>query len=228
MKVECEFDEIEIDIPDLVNACLHNYLSGDAILVLFYVFSKTENTDDNNDDDYLFTYEEVSAAIGLSKEEVITAFEELDKVNALYLVYKDDESFEADVCLDFERWRPNIMRQNFSDLIHKLAELHITESEIQIIANVLNNDGGEFPLTTLLRISGIHDKDALDANLKELQAMGIIWFNQCKWEEELVNAGCREQFSYQLGIYHHFEEWGCILATDKQRQKEEQKKEQHP
>lgn len=227
MKIEREFDEVEIDIPDLVNACVKNYLSGNAILVFLYVFSKTENTDDNNDDDYLFTYKEVEAAIGLSKEEVITAFEELHKVNASSLLYKNDESFEAEVCLDFERWRPNIMRHNFSDLIHKLAELHITESEFQLIAVVVKEGNwSEFPLTTLLRTTGIPDKNTLDATLQELQAMDIIWVNPCEWEEELVIAGCHEQFSYQLGINHHFEQWGARkLITDKQRQKEEEKKE---
>lgn len=217
MKIEREFDEIEIDIPDLANACVKNYLSGNAILVFLYVLSKTENTDDNNDDDYLFTYEEVEAAIGLSKEEVITAFEELDKVHASSLLYKNDESFEAAVCLDFERWRPNIMRQNFSDLIYKLAELHITGSEFQLIAAVLKNDYGEFPLATLLRITGIHDKDALDTTLKELQVMGIIWVNLVEWDEELVLNGCHEQFSYQLGINHHFEEWGNVQTRNESK-----------
>jgi len=208
MKIEREFDEVEIDIPDLANACVKNYLSGNAILVFLYVLAKTQNDDDY---EHFFFYEDVVAALGLNKEELNDAIVELEMVRALSLSRIDyEDRFEGCVCLSFEDWIPNMTKTNFCELINKLASLHITEAEFQIIATVSNNDGGEFPLTTLLRISGIQKQATLDTTLKELANMGILMLNPLGEITDLESNEVIEEFCYQLAINYHFEEWGNL------------------
>ena len=213
MKIEREFDEVEIDIPDLANACVKNYLSGNAILVFLYVLAKTRIDDEY---EHFFFYEDVAAALGLNKEELNDAIVELEMIRALSLSRIDyEDRFEGCVCLNFEDWIPNMTKTNFCELINKLASLHITEAEFQIIATVLNNDGGEFPLTTLLRISGIQKQATLDTTLKELANMGILMLNPLGERIDPESNEVIEEFCYQLAINYHFEEWGNLRTHNK-------------
>lgn len=220
MKIEREFDEVEIDIPDLAKACIKNYISGNAILLLLYVIAETQNDDCHSE--HWFVYEKVETALGLNEDELNDAIVELETVRALSLSTIDYvEEFEGCACLDFEDWIPNMTKSNFRELISKLASLHITEAEFQLIATILEDNYGEFPLTTLLRATGIHNKDSLDVILTDLANIGILKvFNPLEWDEELVDAGCHEQFSYQLGVNHHFEQWGNIKKNAKNYPKE--------
>ena len=221
MKIYRECNEVaaEIDIPDLANACVKNYLSGNAVLLLLYVIAETQ---DDRHDEHFFVYEKVETALGLNEDELNDAIVELETVGALSLSTIDYvEEFEGCACLDFEDWIPNMTKNNFCELISKLASLHITEAEFQLIAAILEDNYGEFPLTTLLRVTGIHDKDSLDVILTDLANIGVLkLFNPLEWDEELVDTGCHEQFSYQLGVNHHFEQWGNIKKNAKNYPKE--------
>lgn len=213
MKIEREFDEVEIDIPDLANACVKNYLSGNAILVFLYVLTGTQN---DSDYEHFFFYEDVAAALGLNKEELNDAIVELEMIRALSLSRIDyEDRFEGCVCLNFEDWIPNMTKTNFCELINKLASLHITEAEFQIIATVSNNDGGEFPLTTLLRISGIQKQATLDTTLKELANMGILMLNPLGERIDPESNEVIEEFCYQLAINYRFEQWGNLRTHNK-------------